>query len=109
MIAEGILWKIRRAGSSLACVMRVFEHQGERRRVHRGGQVRRVAHENSLEEFGEMMTIGGVPWQNDDDPKLDGESLKGEVMVMNKDYRERGKEEYVLVPERVYITRRRKP
>ena len=48
-----------------------------------------------------------VPWrQNQDDPKMDGERLKSEVIVMDKEYKEKLKtEEHVPVPKRVYISR----
>ena len=42
-----------------------------------------------------------------DDPDMDGEKLKGEVVVVNRDGKERlGREEHVPVPKRrVHITR----
>ena len=51
--------------------------------------------------------IVAVPWRkNEDDPKVDGECLKSEVIVMDKEYKEKLEtEEHVPVPKRVYISR----
>ena len=48
-----------------------------------------------------------VPWRkNEDDPKMDGERLKSEVVAMDKEYREKLEaEEHVPVPKRVHISR----
>ena len=48
-----------------------------------------------------------VPWRkNEDDAKVDGERPEGEVVMMDKDYKEKlGTEEHVPVPKRVYTTR----
>ena len=47
------------------------------------------------------------PWRkNEDDPKMDGERLKSEVIVMDKEYKEQLEaEEHVPVPKRVYVSR----
>ena len=47
------------------------------------------------------------PWcHNEDDPEMDGEKLKGELVLMDEDYKNKlEREEHVLVPRRVYITR----
>ena len=49
----------------------------------------------------------GVPWRkNDDDPNVDSERLKGDVVVLDRRLqRTPGKAEYVSVPKRVHITR----
>ena len=44
--------------------------------------------------------------KNEDDPKMDGERLKSEVIVMVKGYKDKSEaEEHVPVPKRVYISR----
>ena len=52
--------------------------------------------------------VVAVPWRkNEDDPKMDGERLKSEVVAMDKEYREKLEaEEHVPVPKRVYISRK---
>ena len=47
-----------------------------------------------------------VPWRkNEDDANMDGEPLKGEVVMMDKDYKEKLEmEEHFLVQKGVYIT-----
>ena len=51
--------------------------------------------------------VVAVPWRKiEDDPKMDGERLKSEVVTMDKKYREKLEaEEHVPVPNRVYISR----
>ena len=51
--------------------------------------------------------VVAVPWrENEDDPKMDGERLKSEVIVMDKEHKEKLEaEEHVPVPKRVYISR----
>ena len=51
--------------------------------------------------------IVAVPWRkNEDDAKMDGERQKGEVVMMDNDYKEKLEtEEHVQVPKRMYITR----
>ena len=51
--------------------------------------------------------VEAVPWRkNEDDPKMDGERLKSEVIVMEKEYKEKLEaEEHVPVPKRVYTSR----
>ena len=51
----------------------------------------------------ERQTVVAVPWRkNEDDAKMDGERLQGEVVMMDKEMLEM--EEHHLVPKRVYIT-----
>ena len=51
--------------------------------------------------------VVAVPWRkNEDDPKMDGERLESEVIVMDKEYKEKLEAgEHVPVPKRVYISR----
>ena len=51
--------------------------------------------------------VVSVPWRrNEDDPEMDGERQKSEVIVMDEDYKEKLEaEEHVPVPKRVYISR----
>ena len=76
---------------------RVFGHQSNNRRSHRGELECRVARKNVSPEDSkrEMETKQsgddrGVPWRkNEDDAKKDGERLKGEVVILDKDYKEK--------------------
>ena len=54
-----------------------------------------------------LEVIVAVPWRKkEDDAKMDGERLKGDVVMMDKNYTEKLQvEEHVLVPKRVHITR----
>ena len=51
--------------------------------------------------------IVAVPWcKKEDDANMDGERLEGEVVMMDKDYKEKLEtEERLPVPKRVYSTR----
>ena len=51
--------------------------------------------------------VVAVPWRKSkDDPKMDGERLKSEVVTMDKEYRERLEaEEHVPFTKRVYVSR----
>ena len=50
--------------------------------------------------------IGGVPWKMTEAKAGDGEELKTEVTIMDKDYRERVRDsEGEAVPRKVYISR----
>ena len=81
---------------------------------HRGKSKRRVAGENYSKKISKerwdrsnLEMVVAVPLRkNEDDPKMDGERLKSEVVVMDKEYRENLEaEEHVPVPKRVYISR----
>ena len=81
---------------------------------HRGKSKRRLVDENCSEEPAKerwdrsnLEMVVAVPWRkNEDDPKMDGERLKSEVIVMDKEYKEKLEaEEHVPVPKRVYISR----
>ena len=53
-----------------------------------------------------MGRIGGVPWKMTKESEGDGEELKNEVTIMDKDYRERAREEeHEAVPRKVYISK----
>ena len=58
-------------------------------------------------ERSNLVKIVGDPWRkNEDDPEMDGEKLKGEVVMMDKDYKGKlEREEHVPVPKRLCITR----
>ena len=74
---------------------------GDRKGVWRTRTVRRkTLAERWTRENLEM--VGGVPWQMEE---VDGEDLKLEVTVMDKDYRERVREEAAeeTVPRRMFI------
>jgi len=50
--------------------------------------------------------IVGVPWKNNEqDANADGDGMRGEVKIMDKEYRERmeAEEEHVAMPRRIYI------
>lgn len=50
--------------------------------------------------------IGGVPWKMTKAGDGDGEELKTEVTIMDKEYRERARlEEHEAVPRKVYIAK----
>ena len=85
--------------------------QSDDDRGHRGKSKWRVVDEDCSEkpcqgEMGSKQFVA-VPWRkNEDDTKMDGERLKSEVIVMDKEYREKLEaEEHVPVPKRVYISR----
>ena len=54
-----------------------------------------------------LKLIGGVPWKMDQEKGGDGEELKAEVTIMDKDYRERiqREEQHEAVPRIMYITK----
>ena len=92
---------------------RVFGHQRNRGVSHRGVPQRLLAHKNGPEQV-RARKMGtkqpgddvGVPWRmNEDDVKMNEERLKGEVVVREKDYKEKLKmKEHVRAPNRVHIT-----
>ena len=75
---------------------------------HRRKSKRRVVDENCSEKTSQrerwdrsnLEMVVAVPWrQNEDDPKMDGERLKSEAVVMDNENRERLEaEEHVPVP-----------
>ena len=118
--AEGILWKRKRAGGplgKLTCTGKDGIYLGVKATTaevivgNRSGvwlkrTVRRkLGKERWIRSNLEMVVA--VPWRkNEDDPKMDGERLKSEVIVMDKAYKEKLEaQEHVLVPKRVYISR----
>ena len=70
------------------------------------GTVRRKLAKERWDRSNLEMVVA-VPWRKkEDDPKMDGERLKSEVIVMDKDYKEKLEaEEHVPVPKRVYLSR----
>jgi hypothetical protein len=112
---EGVLWKRRREGGPLGKLTCMWEDGiylgmkgttgemiiGDKKGVWRTRTVRRkTLAERWTRDNLEM--IGGVPWKMD---KADGEDLKLEVTIMDKDYRERIREEAgrETVPRRMFI------
>ena len=117
---EGILWKRRREGGPLGKLTCMWEDgvylgmKGSTGEIivgnERGVWVTRTTQRKPEEERWQrdnLKMIVGVPWKkNDEDPKADGENMKTEVTVMDKEYRERLDEErmgYEAVPRRVYL------
>ena len=118
--AEGILWKRKRAGGPLGKLTCMWEDGiylgvkattaevivGNRNGVWLTRTVRRKPAKERWDRSNLEMVVA-VPWRkNEDDPKMDGERLKSEVIVMDKEYKEKLEaEEHVPVPKRVYISR----
>ena len=118
--AEGILRKRKRAGGPLGKLTCMWEDGvylgvkattaevivGNRNGVWLRGTVRRKPAKERWDRSNLEMVVA-VPWRkNEDDPKMDGERLKSEVMVMEKEYKEKLEaEEHVPVPKREYISR----
>ena len=117
--AEGVLWKRRREGGPLGKLTSMWEDgvflgvKGSTGEIivgnEKGVWVTRTVRRKPEEERWDRKNIEkivGVPWRkNDQDKNTDGEAMKGEVRIMDKEYRERmqmeGHEE--TVPRRVYI------
>ena len=118
--AEGILWKRKRAGGPLGKLTCMWEDGvdlgvkattaevivGNRNGVWLTRTVRRKPAKERWDRSNLEMVVA-VPWRkNEDDPKMDGERLKTEVIVMDKEYKEKLEaEEHVPIPKRVYISR----
>ena len=87
--AEGILWKRKGAGGplrKLTCMWEDGVYLGEVIALTR--TVRRKPAKERWDRSN-LETVVAVPWRkNGDDPKMDGECLKNEVVVMDKEYRE---------------------
>ena len=118
--AEAILWKGKRAGGpleKLTCMWEDGIYSGVRATTaeffvgNRNGVwlTRTVQRKPAKERWDQsnLEMVVAVPWRkNEDDPKVDGERLKSEVVTMDKEYTEKLEaEEYVPVPKRVYISR----
>ena len=116
---EGVLWKRRREGGPLGKLTCMWDDGiylgmkggtgeiivGGRKGVWRTRTVRRKTTEERWSREN-LELIGGVPWKMTEEKAGDGEELKTEVTVMDKDYQERvrdGEEE--AVPRKVYISR----
>ena len=116
---EGVLWKRRREGGPLGKLTCMWDDGiflgvkgstgemiiGNKKGAWRTRTLRRkVAGERWTRENLEL--IGGVPWKMTKEGTGDGEDLKTDVTIMDKDYRERMRvEEHEAVPRKVYITR----
>ena len=82
---------------------RVFGHQSNHWKNHRGNPKRRVAYKNGPEDRWarrNLEMIVAAPWRkNEDDAKMDVERLKGEVVKMDLDCKENPEmEEHVPAP-----------
>ena len=114
---EAVLWKRRREGGPLGKLSCMWEDGvslgvkgttgelvvGDKKGVWRTRTVRRKTveerwHPKSLE------LVGGVPWRTDGS-EGDGDDLNTDVTIMDKDYREKIRDEAkgVVVPRRMYI------
>ena len=114
---EAVLWKRRREGGPLGKLSCMWEDGiflgvkgttgeiivGDKQGVWRTRTVRR----KTVEERWHPKTlelVGGVPWRTDGG-EGDGDDLKTEVTIMDKDYREKIRDEAKgeVVPRRMYI------
>ena len=79
---------------------------GNRNGVWLTRTVRRKPAKERCDRITLEMVVAVPSRKNEDDPKMDGERLKSEVIVMDKEYKEKLEaEEQVPVPKRVYISR----
>ena len=117
--AEGVLWKRRREGGPLGKLTCMWEDgvflgvKGSTGEVivgnEKGVWVTRAVRRKPEEERWDRKNIEkivGVPWRkNEEDKNADGEAMRGEVRVMDKESRERrqAEDEHVTMPRRVYI------
>ena len=117
---EGVLWKRRREGGPLGKLTCMWDDGvylgvkgstgeiivGDQKGVWVTRTVKRKPEEERWQRSN-MKMIVGVPWKkNDEDEKADGEAMKAEVTIMDKEYRERmeeGRQSYEPVPRRVYL------
>ena len=113
MVTEQILWKRRRAGGACAraaCTL-ASRQPPERSREfivgdQRGIWLTRTVYINY--ENRDNLSIVSVPWRkNDDDPKIVGERIQGDVVVMDKDLRENLERRSTLRRRRVCASRTR--
>ena len=119
-LAVGISWKRRRAGGPLGKLTCMWEDgvhwdtkatSGEVIVRNRNGVSahRKIQKKTARQGWdpSNLEMIVAVPWRkNEDDAKMDGEGLKGELVMMDKDHKEKLEmEERVPLPKRVYITR----
>ena len=118
-LAEGILWIRKRAGGLLGKFTCMWEDGiylgvkattaeiivGNRNGVWLTRTVRRKPAKERWDRSNLEMVVA-VPWRkSEDDPKMDGERLKSEVVVMDNVYREKLEaEEHVPVPKRENIS-----
>ena len=115
---EGVLWKRRREGGPLGKLTCMWEDGvylgmkgstgetiiGDKNGIWRTRTTRRKPIEERWSRTSLEM-IGGVPWKMTKDSEGDGEDLGTEVRIMDKDYKERIRDEdYEVVPRKMYIT-----
>ena len=116
---EGVMWKRRREGGPLGKLTSMWDDGiflgvkgstgemivGDEKGVWRTRTIRRKP-EGERWSRENMERIGGVPWRMTKEAEGDGEDLKNEVTIMDKEYRERAKmEESEPVPRKVYISK----
>ena len=116
---EGVLWKRRREVGPLGKLTCMWEDGiflgvkgstgemiiGDERGVWRTRTIRRKP-EGERWSRKNLDKIGGVPWKMTKAGDGDGEELKTEVTIMDKEYRERARlEEHEAVPRKVYIAK----
>ena len=79
---------------------------GERNGVRLTRTVRKKTATERCERSNLEMIVAVPLRKNDDGEKMDGERLEGEVVLMDKDFRDKLEmEEHVSVPKRAYISR----
>ena len=116
---EGVLWKRRREGGPLGKLTCMWEDGvflgvkgstgemivGDEKGVWRTRTLRRKP-EGERWSRENLKYIGGVPWKLVSGGGEEGEGPKTEVIIMDKEYRERMKaEDHETVPRKVYITK----
>ena len=117
---EGVWWKRRREGGPLGKLTSMWENGvflgvkgttgeiivGDERGVWATRTVRRKPEEERWQREN-LERIVGVPWRKSEEEEGDGEGMRTDVRVMDKDYRERleGEERAMPVPRRVYISK----
>ena len=116
---EGVLWKRRREGGPLGKLTCMWEDGsflgvkgstgemivGDEKGVWRTRTIRRKP-EGERWSMENLEKIGGVPWGMTKERPGDGEEMKTEVTIMDKEYRERTRvEEHEAVPRKVYISK----
>ncbi len=116
---EGVLWERRREGGPLGKLTCMWEDGiflgvkgstgemivGDEKGVWRTRTIRRKP-EGERWSRENLEKIGGVPWGMTHERPGDGEEMKTEVTIMDKEYRERTRvEEHEAVPRKVYISK----
>ena len=117
---EGVMWKRRREGGPLGKLTCMWDDGvylgvkgstgeiiiGDEKGIWVTRTVRRKPEEERWQRENLKMVVG-VPWKkNEDDRNADGEEMKTEVIIMDKEYKERMVEKgerHERVPRRVYL------